>query len=33
MGVAIGPSASVADFNWSPAHFFVSNFVFASGLH
>ena len=28
VGVATGHSASIADFNWSPARIFVSNFAF-----
>ena len=33
MGVAIGHSASIAGFSWSPAHISVSNFGLASGLY
>ena len=33
VGGAIGHSASIADFNWSPADISVSNFGFASGLY
>ena len=30
MGIATGHSAAIADFNWSPAHIFGSNFGFSS---
>ena len=30
MGIATGHSASIADFNWSAAHIFVSKFGFSS---
>ena len=33
VGVAIGYSASIAEFNWRPAHIFASNFGFASRLY
>ena len=32
MGVATGNSASIADFDWSPAHIAVNNFGFSLGL-
>ena len=33
MGIATGHSAATADFNWSPAHIFVSNFGFSLGVY
>ena len=33
MGIATGHSAAIADFNWSPAHIFVSNFGFSSKFY
>ena len=33
VGIATGHSESIADFNCSPAHIFVSIFGFSSGLH
>ena len=33
VGIATGHSAAIADFNWTPAHIFVSNFGFSSIFH
>ena len=33
VGIAAGHSAAIPDFNWSPAHIFVSNFGFFSRFH
>ena len=33
MGIAIGCSAAIADFKWSPEHIFVSNFGFSPRFH